>query len=272
MAWLIEPWTYPFMRWALVCCLVLGGIHAYLGYHVVRRGVLFVDLAMAQMAALGAAVAVVLGLEHDTPGEYVISLGFALGAAALFAVVRSRRVSQETLIAIFYGMAMAALFVVLEHSPHGMEEVKHLFVGQVLTVAPRRVIETGVLYSVIGLVHWKLYHQTKAVTEGQEPPRRVALDLFFYGSFALVVTHSVALVGVLLVFAFLVLPAVAAMLLSAGGASSLAWGWFIAGLASVVGLHLGFVLDLPAAPVIALTLGVTLAVAAVVGKRYRHAP
>jgi len=255
------------MRWALVCCLVLGGIHAYLGYHVVRRGILFVDLTMAQMAALGAAVAIVLGIEHDTFGEYAISLGFALGAAALFAVVRSRRVSHETLIAIFYGMAMAALFVVLEHSPHGMEEVKHLFVGQVLTVAPRRVVATGVLYIVIGLVHWKLHHQTKAVTEGREPPRRIALDLFFYGSFALVVTHSVALVGVLLVFAFLVLPAVSAMLLSSGGSASLAWGWFIAAVASVAGLHVGFVLDLPAAPVIALTLGVALGAAAIAGRQ-----
>jgi zinc/manganese transport system permease protein len=261
-SWLVDPWAYAFMRWALACCLILAGIHAYLGFHVVRRGILFVDLAMAQMAALGAALAIVLGFEHGTVREYGISLGCALGAAGLFSVLRSRRISQEAIIAIFYAMATAATFVVLEHSPHGMEEVKHLFVGQVLTVAPKKVLLTAALYGVIGALHWRLHPMTLAVSEERNTSRRGLVDLFFYASFALVVTSSVGLVGVLLVFAFLVLPAVAAILLAEGDVARLVWGWTFAGVGSLVGLHLAFHLDLPAAPVVALTLGVFLLVAA----------
>lgn len=268
MAWL-EPWTYPFMGWALLACLVLAGIHAYLGFHVVQRGILFVDLAMAQMAALGAAVAIVLGLEHDTWGEYFLSLGFALGAAAFFAVVRSRRISHEAIIAIFYAMATAATFVILEHSPHGMEEVKHLFVGEVLTVAPERVLKTAVLYAILGALHWKMHSRTLAVSEGGKVRGRLFTEFFFYSTFAVVVTSSVGLVGVLLVFAFLVLPAVGAILLADGHAARLAWGWTFAGLGSLVGLHLSFVFDLPAAPVVALTLAVFL-VGAALGSRLRR--
>jgi zinc/manganese transport system permease protein len=255
------------MRWALVCSLVLAGIHAYLGFHVVRRSVLFVDLAMAQMAALGAAVGVVLGLEHGTVGEYALSCAFALGAAATFAVVRSRRVPQEAVVAICYGLAMAATFVVLEHSPHGMEEVKHLLVGQVLTVAPSKVLLTAGLYALLAFVLARFHRRIVAVTESQAEARDPLADFVFYGVFALVVTSSVGLVGVLLVFALLVMPSVAALLLSRGPGSALAWGWALAAAGALTGLHLSFHLDLPAAPVIVLALAAAVLVAGAIHRR-----
>ncbi len=257
--WILEPWTYPFMRWALVCCLVLAGIHAYLGFHIVRRGVLFVDLAMAQMAALGAAVGVVAGLEHDTAAGYAVSASFALAASALFAVVRSTRIPTEAFIAIVYAVASAATFIVLEKSPHGMDEVRHLFVGQVLTVAPSKIGLTAALYSLIGLALWRLHPRILAVTEGRATGGRMAVDFIFYATFALVVTSSVGLVGVLLVFSLLVLPAVGALLVSSSDGARLGWGWGFAGIASLVGLHAAFHLDLPAAPVIVVTLGLAVA-------------
>lgn len=265
-AWLIEPWSYPFMRWALVCCLVLAGIHAYLGFHVVRRGVLFVDLAMAQMAALGAAVGVVLGHEHDSTGSYVMSLSFALASGALFAFLRSRRVHQEAIIAVFYAVATALTFVVLEHSPHGMDEIKHLFVGQVLTVDPAKIGWTALLYAAVGSVLLVLHPRLMAVTEERETRRRTVLDLVFFGTFALVVTSSVALVGVLLVFGLLVLPAVAALLVPGGNGSRLAWGWTFAGTGCLAGLHAAYHLDQPAAPVVVVCLAVLLLAAALVGR------
>ncbi len=260
MTWLLEPWSYPFLRWALLACLILAGVHAYLGYHVVRRGVLFVDLAMAQMAALGAAVGVIYGLEHDTMGGYAISAAFALLTAAFFATVRSRRVPLEAIVAVVYGVATAATFVVLEHSPHGMEEVKHLFVGQVLTVEPSRVLLTAGLYLLLGLVLRAMHGRISAVTEHHR--RDLVAELVFYGVFALVVTSSVGLVGVLLVFALLVLPAVAALLRSGDGRIALLRGWGLAGLGCVVGLHAAFVLDQPAAPMIVLALAAGLFISA----------
>jgi zinc/manganese transport system permease protein len=257
------------MRWALLCCLVLAGIHAYLGFHVVRRGVLFVDLAMAQMAALGAAVGVVFGYEHHSTGSYVMSLSFALASGALFAFLRSRRVHQEAIIAVFYAVATALTFVVLEHSPHGMDEVKHLFVGQVLTVEPAKVGSTALLYAVVGGVLWALHRRTMAVTEGQEVAGRGRLDLVFFGTFALVVTSSVALVGVLLVFGLLVLPAVAALLVPGGNGTRMAWGWTFAGVGCLAGLHGAYHLDQPAAPVIVVCLAMLLLAAAWAGRLRR---
>jgi zinc/manganese transport system permease protein len=258
VTWLVEPWTYPFMRWALACCLVLAGVHAYLGFHVVRRNVLFVDLAMAQAAALGAAVGIVFGLEHGTVPEYLLSAGFALATAVMLATLRGRRVHPEAVIAIVYGLTSAAMFVVLEHSPHGMEEVKHLFVGQVLTVAPETVVHTALLYALIGVVLRLVHSRAVDLSEGRDVPRRGLVQLAFFGSFALVVTSSVSLVGVLLVFALLVLPAVSGLLAAEGTAARLAWGWSLAGVGCLVGLHLAFVLDQPAAPVIVLVLGALL--------------
>lgn len=272
MRWLAEPWTFPFMQWALACCLVLAGVHAYLGFHIVRRGVLFVDLAMAQAAALGAAVGVVLGLEHATPGAYALSASFALATAVVLSRLRGRRVHPEAVVAIVYGLATAATFVVLEHSPHGMDEVKHLFVGQVLTVPPHTVVWTAALYIGLGaLLRW-LHPRTLAVTEGRDIPRRGTVELLFYGAFALVVTSSVGLVGVLLVFALLVLPSVAALLMPGGARAHLAWGWTFAGAGCLVGLHFAFHWDQPAAPVIVLVLGAMLALALSFGRARPNSP
>ena len=241
------------MRWALLCCLVLVSIQVYLGFHIVRRGVLFVDLAMAQAAALGAAFGIVMGMEHDSLGEFLLSATFALGSAAFFAFARAKNVSKEALVATFYALAVAATFVVLEHSPHGMEEVKHLLVGQVLTVSPQQILVTIPIYAAVGLAHSLLHRRTTAITEGG--PVRASLEFFFYATFALVVTSSVGLVGVLLVFSYLVIPAVAGLLVSKKPIVGLSWGWGLAGLASLVGLQIAYVTDMPAAPVIVLTLG-----------------
>lgn len=256
MNWLTEPWTYPFMRWALLCCLLLVAVLVYLGFHIVRRGVLFVDLAMAQAAALGAASGIVLGLEHDSPGEFALSASFALASAAFFALARAKNISKEALVATFYALAVAATFVVLERSPHGMDEVKHLMVGQVLTVSPRHILVMIPLYALVGLAHGLLHRHTTAITEGHHA--RHGLEFFFYGTFALVVTSSVGLVGVLLVFSYLVIPAVAGLLISKKAVWGLTWGWGLAGLASIVGLQAAYVSDMPAAPVIVLTLGAFL--------------
>jgi len=262
MNWLTEPWLFPFMRWALLCCLILTSIHVYLGFHIVRRGVLFVDLAMAQAAALGAAFGVLIGIEHDTAMAYVLSASFALASAAFFALVRSRRIHQEAIVAAFYGLASAATFVVLERSPHGMEEVKHLFVGQILTVSPARVLSAAAAYVVIGIAHAKMHSRTMALTEGRESGRM--LDFFFFATFALVVTISVGLAGVLLVFALLVLPAIASILVTRKKTMALVAGWGFAGAASVVGLHIAYHMDMPAAPMIVLMLGALLLGAVVV--------
>jgi len=217
-----EAFALPFFRTAVIISLVLAGIHAYLGFHIVRRGVLFVDLALAQMAALGVAAAVVLRLEHNEAASYSLALGMTFVGAALFAWLRgrARNIPLEAFIGIVFATAQAAVFLVLEKSPSGPEHLKETLVGSLFTVDPKQVVRVAILYAVIALVHVVLRKQFFEITNdpqgAQARGRRLFLwDLLFYATFGFVVTSAVQMAGVLLVFGFLVIPAVAGLMANA---------------------------------------------------------
>jgi zinc/manganese transport system permease protein len=264
---MMEALALPFFRNAALAALVLAGIHADLGYHIVRRGVLFVDLALAQMAALGVAASVVLGHEHDEAGSYVLALGMTLVGAALFAWLRgrSRRVPLEAFIGIVFATAQALAFLLLEKSPSGAEHLKETLVGSLFTVDPKHVGFVAALYAVLGGLHWLLRKPFFEITQDPEGAerrgRRVFLwDFLFYATFGLVVTSAVQIAGVLLVFGFLVIPAVAGVMATGRTGVALAIGWVFGFSASVVGLLGSVTWDFPAAPSILVTLTVMLAV------------
>jgi zinc/manganese transport system permease protein len=257
----------PFFRTAAIAALVLAGIHAYLGFHVVRRGVLFVDLALAQMAALGVALAVVLGLEHDPVRSYLLALGMTFVGAALFAWLRgrARSVPLEAFIGIVFATAQALVFLVLEKSPAGPEHLRETLVGTLFTVEPRHVAYVAGLYAAVGVLHWLLRRPFFEITTdpvgAKSRGRRLFLwDLLFYGTFGLVVTSSVQIAGVLLVFGFLVIPAVAGLMASPRTGAALAVGWTFGFAASVLGLLGSVRWDLPAAPSILAALTALLVV------------
>lgn len=261
-----EAFALPFFQTAVLAALVLAGIHAYLGFHIVRRGVLFVDLALAQMAALGVALGVVLGREHDEAGSYLLALGMTFVGAALFAWLRgrSRTVPLEAFIGIVFATAQALVFLVLEKSPSGPEHLKETLVGSLFTVDPAHIGRVAVLYAIVGAVHFALRKPFFEITQDAEGAekrgRRVFLwDFLFYATFGLVVTSSVQIAGVLLVFGFLVIPAVAGLMASARTGVALAVGWAFGFTCSVAGLLASVQWDLPAAPSILVTLSVLLA-------------
>lgn len=256
-------WMLP----ALAVCLVLSGIHVYLGYHVVKRGVIFVDLSLSQLAAFGSAVAMVAGFEGGA--AWGVSLAFALGGAVLFSLFRRVEVVPvEALIGITYAAAIALSLLVLEHSPTGAEEVKEMLVGTLFTVTWMEIGRTAVLYACVGLLHWVLRRQILASTEGHAGAKGGFWDLVFYSSLALVVTSSVHLAGVLLVFSLLVIPAVAATLAVRGIVGRIGFGWGFAGLACVLGLWASFRFDLPAGPsVVAALVGLLVFCSAVAAIR-----
>lgn len=269
----MEALALPFFRTAVVVALVLAGIHAYLGFHIVRRGVLFVDLALAQMAALGVALSVVLGLEHQEVASYFLALGMTLVGAALFAWLRkrARTVPLEAFIGIVFATAQAVVFLVLEKSPSGPEHLKETLVGSLFTVDPKHVLRVAILYTVIGTVHFFLRKPFFEITndpQGAEARgRRLFLwDLLFYATFGFVVTSSVQMAGVLLVFGFLVIPAVAGLMATTRPGLALAIGWIFGVVASVLGLLGSVTWDMPAAPSILVTLtGLLLVMGTVVG-------
>jgi zinc/manganese transport system permease protein len=261
-----EVLSLPFFRTAAVATLVLAGIHAYLGFHIVRRGVLFVDLALAQMAALGVALAVVVRLEHNEAGSYFLALGMTFVGAALFAWLRgrARQVPLEAFIGIVFATAQALVFLVLEKSPAGPEHLKETLVGTLYTVDPAHIARVAALYAVVGIVHFLLRKPFFEITNDPQGARargrRLFLwDLLFYATFGFVVTSSVQIAGVLLVFGFLVIPAVAGLMATPRTGLALAIGWVFGFVAGVVGLLASVGWDLPAAPSILVTLTLLLA-------------
>ncbi len=256
-----EAFALPFFRTAVIVALVLAGIHAYLGFHIVRRGVLFVDLALAQMAALGVAVSVALHLEHNGAASYLLALGMTFVGAAAFAWLRgrSRNIPLEAFIGIVFATAQAMVFLVLEKSPSGPEHLKETLVGSIFTVDPKHVARVAMLYAAIGLVHILLrkpfFEITNDPVVAEARGRRLFVwDLLFYATFGFVVTSSVQMAGVLLVFGFLVIPAVAGLIATSRTGPALAVGWIFGFVASVAGLIGSVALDLPAAPSILVTL------------------
>ena len=264
---MLDAVKLPFFQMAALAALVLAGIHAYLGFHIVRRGVLFVDLALAQMAALGVALAVVLGHEHDVGGAYRLALGMTMLGAALFAWLRgrARHAPLEAFIGIVFATAQALAFLLLEKTPSGAEHIKETLVGSLFTVAPRHIAIVAGLDALVGIVHVALRKPFMEITNDPEGAktrgRRVFLwDFLFYATFGVVVTSAVQIAGVLLVFGFLVIPAVAGVLATPRTGLALAVGWVFAFVASVAGLLLSVTLDLPAAPSILVTLTTLLIV------------
>jgi zinc/manganese transport system permease protein len=251
----------PFLQWAALAALVLAGIHAYLGFHIVRRGVLFVDLALAQMAALGVSVAVVLGHEHDEVGSYLLAFGMTVLGAALFAWLRGRakHAPLEAFIGIVFATAQALAFLLLEKTPSGPEHLKETLVGSLFTVEPRHIAVVAGLYGVVALLHVVLRKPFFEITNDAEAAvargRNLFLwDFLFYVTFGVVVTSAVQIAGVLLVFGFLVIPAVAGVMVSSRTGVALAMGWVFAIVGSVLGLVMSVSFDMPAAPSILVTL------------------
>jgi len=255
--------------WApLLACLILTAIHVYLGLHVLARGVIFVDLALAQVAALGVTVAFLAGHPIQSEAAYWYALVFTLGGAALFAASRTQRmtVPQEAVIGIVYAVSAAAAVLVVDRAPQGGDHIRQILVGSILTVTPGEVGTLALLYAPIGLLHWLVRRPLLDISfdpEGAGARRAVrAWDFVFYASFGVVVTSSVRLAGVLLVFAYLVVPATAAAALAGSARGRLVIGWALGVVVSLGGLGASWVWDLPTGATVVVAFGV---VAAIVG-------
>jgi len=257
----IELLALPFLA-----CLVLTGIHAYLGLHVLARGVIFVDLALAQLAALGLTVALLAGHSPASAAAYWYALAFAVAGGLLFAATRMRRapIPQEAIIGIVYAVSTALTVLVVDRAPQGAEHIKQLLVGSILTVSGADVAALAGLYAVVGLVHGLARRPLLAISfaPGGGGARVAVWDALFYASFALVVTSSVRLAGVLLVFTFLVVPAAIAALLVRGIGARLALGWATGAVASAAGLIAAYRWDLPTGATVVAAFGAALAVTA----------
>src|SRR2546428_1614071 len=266
----MEIWS--FLLLPFLTGLVLTGIHACLGVHVVERGVIFVDLSLAQIAALGTTVAFLAGYDLHSGVSSFWSLGFTIVGAAIFALTRvhrETRIPQEAIIGIVYAVSAAAAILVMSKAPQETEHLKDMLVGNILAVNWYTVIKTAILYALVGLFHFIFRNKFLKISLNahngvSDIPNVKLWDFLFYTSFGFVVTSSVPIAGVLLAFSHLIVPSVAAMLFSRSIGKRLAIGWTMGALVSAIGILLSFQLDLPTGATIVCTFGLSLLLLAVV--------
>ena len=250
-------------------CLVLVAIHTYLGIHVLKRRVIFVDLALAQIAALGTTVGFLFGIMPETSGSLLFSMAFAFAGAAVFSVTRFRdeRVPQEAIIGLSYAIACAVAVLVVEKT-QGAEHLKDILVGNLLWVKWSEVATAALIYALVGVVHYVFRKQFLLISE--DPDRAYAQglsvrgwDFLFYTTFGVVIAISTRVAGVLLVFVFLVAPAVLAFIITSRVQLQLLIGWGLGTAVTVSGLFLSWHLDLPSGPAVIAFYGVALVVGAI---------
>lgn len=258
-----------FLWLPFLACLILTGIHVYLGLHVLARGVIFVDLALAQVAALGISVAFLAGHPIQSDAAYWYALAFTVAGAALFAASRVHRapLPQEAVIGIVYAVSAAAAVLVVDRAPQGGEHIKTLLVGNILTVSAGEVAQLALLYGAIGALHAAVRRPLMEISLDPEAAlahgRRLrGWDLLFYVTFGIVVTSSVRLAGVLLVFSYLIVPAAVAALLAASVRGRLLIGWSVGALVSAAGLWASFAWDLPTGAAVVTSFGALMALVA----------
>jgi zinc/manganese transport system permease protein len=265
--------VWAVMKWPLAACLVLPPLLVYMGIHVVKREVIFVDLALAQVATLGTSVAMLMGYDfHDTPAFW-ISLAVTFLAAGLFSWARSseeRPVPQEAIIGITFVVAAAAVILVLSRVAGGKEELEHLLTGDILNVTGAEVGQRAALFLVIAGFYGAFHKRFAMISTDHAGAEREGLsvrlwDFLFYAAFALVVVSFVRVAGVLLTFAYLIVPAVCAVTLAKGWGARLTIGWVVAFLASLIGLAASFFMDLPTGAAIVCACGLLLILVTIAG-------
>jgi zinc/manganese transport system permease protein len=261
----VEIGIINIMAPAFVECLVLVGIHSYLGLHVIKRKVIFVDLALAQIAALGTTVGFLFGILPETAGSYWFSLGFTFLGAAVFSISRFKndKIPQEAIIGLTYAIAAAVAILVIDKAPHGAEHIKELLTGSILWVNWSTIGIASIVYLLVGTFHFIFRRKFLLISQNPQEAYKQGIsvrfwDFLFYVSFGVVITHSVGTAGVLLVFVFLVVPAVVSIMITDVLWKQLIIGWSLGLIVSVLGLYISYIADLPSGPTVVAFYGIVL--------------
>ena len=260
------------MFWPIMACVLLPWLLVYLGLHVVQRGIIFIDIAMAQMASLGICLAVLLHLDLESWTAFGIALAFTLIGASIFSVTgkRASQIPQEAVIGISYVVAAAAAVLLLSRAAEGDEQIKNMLVGNILLVTPREVWERFALFVAVGVFHFALRRNFLLVSFDRDGAYRQGLrvrwwDFLFYALFGVVVTSFVRIAGVLLIFSYLIVPAVCGINLAQRISSRLLIGWIVALIGGVAGLCFSYWWDLPSGAAIVCTFGGLLILISFIG-------
>jgi zinc/manganese transport system permease protein len=244
--------AFNFLLLPFLACLLLILIHAYFGIHILQRGIIFVDLALAQFIGIGIALSFLLGEER----HYILSFAFALFGSLILAFSKraAKYVNIEAFIGVLYIFSVSAAILILDRSPHGLEEFKTIMNGNIIWVTPGEILSTFILYALVGALHlllWKKFYALSYQGKGS-----FWMELLFFASFAVVLVKSVHMAGILQVFSFLVIPALIGRLFTHEPLRVLMIGWLVGALVSAAGIFISFKFDIPTAPVIVVSLSI----------------
>lgn len=254
------------IKWPLTACLILPPLLTYLGMHVVRRGVIFVDLAMAQVASLGTCLALLLGYSLHDRATFWIALVVSFAHAILLSATRNSEkynVPQEAVVGVPFVFAAAASILCLSKVAGGQDEVQNLLIGDILNVTPMDVWQRTLVFALLAIFYTFFHKRFMLISfdpNGAQALHVRLWDFLFYAPFAIVIVNFVAVAGVLLTFSYLIVPAVCASMLVEKFYARLLIGWGISALASIGGLVASCLFDLPTGAAIVCALGILLAV------------
>jgi zinc/manganese transport system permease protein len=249
-------WSF-FTIQAVLIAVVLS-VHTYLGLHIIRRNLIFSDLALDQLAALGVIVGIGMGMEGGTIGSYVVASGAVLVGAVLMAVVKPKKkeIPREAVIGIIYCLALVTSFLAAEHISGGLGYVTQTLSGTILWVNWNLVWVTVVAYVLIAVFHYVFRDKITGITDGRITENVVIWDLLFFLTLGIIAVLIVPVAGVLLAYSFLMIPAAIAALFTRGWVSGLLIGWGVGFIACFIGLMTSYFLRLPYGPSLVLSLGV----------------
>lgn len=247
-------------------CLILVGIHSYLGLHVIRRQIIFIDLTLAQLAAMGSSIAFILGFKPFQFATFLISFFTALFGGTIFSLTRQKEkewVPQEGIIGLGFAISASLSVLILDKFAKGTEHMKDIFMGNILWVRKEEFLKAFFLYLIIGFIFAIFHKKFLILSENLEEARKMGIktflwDFLFYGLFALVITTSVEVAGVFLVFTFLITPALIAVQTTKNFSLQLSIGWLAGIFASFLGLTISYIFDFPSSPSVVVVYGLIL--------------
>jgi len=250
----------------LTASVIILGLLGYLGIHVLKREIIFIDIALAQIAAVGATFAhVFFGRGEDSLAAYLTAFGFTVLASLFFSLVdrRIKNISHEAVIGVTYAIAASASLFILAMAAGGDVHVEHMLTGSILWAQWPDILSISILFGLVGLFHIIFRKRFIALSDkyGKESIRSnhdVWWDFLFYISMGLVITFSVKIAGVLVIFAFLIIPATFSAMFSGSWRSRITIAWAVGIFSIIAGLTLSYFLDFSCGPSVVSVLGLTL--------------
>ena len=251
-----------FLAAPLTASILLAGILGYFGNHILSRGIIFIDIAIAQIAALGTMIGLLLGFAEDSFSVQFISYGFTLLILSLFALTKFRKqiIPQEAIIGIIYCLGLGLAMLLAERIPGGSNFITKTITGNILWVTWKNVISCLILFSVIAIIHFFLQKHFVHISDSKEnlsygPAKTRVYELFFYITFGIVIVKAVPVGGIFLVFTLLIAPTATASLFTKSWKLRFIWSWVIGIFGSFFGIYLSYYLNISNGPAIVCFLG-----------------